>query len=285
MGAPNMRRAPFQKAVWGIALVFCLLLPSAGLAGPHGSRKAGSHGSGKQDKLDSALVERLSSGDAQPVIVRAKPGHRSSIKNKVAAHTALYREHRSIDAFSAQLTARQIRELANDSDVDGVSYDADIAGFGTTSTGTVDTASLVKQFAGVGDWFTGASMAVAVIDSGIAPIADFDTRILGMYNFTDGAQGVPTAPYDDYGHGTDVAGLIGSNGLSSNGKYAGVAPGVKFVALKVLDKRGSGRTSDVISALEFVGRQQVDVRHQGREPLARPSDLRNGENGSARDCG
>jgi serine protease AprX len=239
-----MRTAPFQKAVWGIALVFSLLLPSAGLAGPHGSRK--------QDKVDSALRDRLRFGAAQPVIVRAKPGHRASVRNKVAAHTESYREHKSIDAFSARLTPGQIRALAHDSDVDGVSYDADIVGFASTPAGTVDTASIVKQMVGVGDWFPGSSMAIAVIDSGIAPSADFDTRILGMYNFTNGAPGILTAPYDDYGHGTHVAGLIGSNGSSSNGKYAGVAPGVKFLALKVLDKKGSGRTSDVISALEFV---------------------------------
>ena len=58
-------------------------------------------------------------------------------------------------------------------------------------------------------------------------------------------------PSDEYGHGTHVAGLIGSSGASSNGKFAGVAPGVKLLALRVLDRKGAGRTSDVIAALEF----------------------------------
>ncbi len=50
---------------------------------------------------------------------------------------------------------------------------------------------------------------------------------------------------------THVAGLIGSSGASSNGKFAGVAPGVKLLALRVLDRKGAGKTSAVIAALEF----------------------------------
>jgi serine protease AprX len=90
-----------------------------------------------------------------------------------------------------------------------------------------------------------------VVDSGIALSVDFDTRILAQYVFVGGKAGIYSLPYDDYGHGTHVAGLIGSSGLSSNNKYAGVAPGVKLLSLKVLDRKGSGKTSDVINAIEF----------------------------------
>jgi serine protease AprX len=94
-------------------------------------------------------------------------------------------------------------------------------------------------------------MTVAVIDSGIQNSADFTGRIVGMYDFTPGRNGVSVTPSDEYGHGTHVAGLIGSSGSASNGKYAGVAPGVKILALRVLDRKGLGKTSGVISALEF----------------------------------
>src|SRR5204863_2736807 len=70
-------------------------------------------------------------------------------------------------------------------------------------------------------------------------------------DFTGGKLGLPGAPFDDYGHGTHVAGLIGASGAQSLNRYAGVAPGVKFLALKVLDRKGVGRTSDVLSALQF----------------------------------
>jgi serine protease AprX len=47
------------------------------------------------------------------------------------------------------------------------------------------------------------------------------------------------APYDDYGHGTHVAGIVAGNGFHSNGARGGIAPGAHLMALKVLD--GNGR--------------------------------------------
>ena len=44
----------------------------------------------------------------------------------------------------------------------------------------------------------------------------------------------------------------------------------------MLDGTGAGKTSDVIRALEFVDREQVQVEHSDRQPVARPSDLRAG---------
>ena len=101
----------------------------------------------------------------------------------------------------------------------------------------------------------GDGVVVALIDSGISPNADVPlSRIAGFYDFTRLANGQPTqpAPYDDFGHGTHVAGLLGSSGVLSNYQYQGVAPAVKFVALKVLDGQGQGSTSTVIKAIEFV---------------------------------
>src|SRR4029077_10662421 len=64
--------------------------------------------------------------------------------------------------------------------------------------------------------------------------------------------GKAAQPYDDYGHGTHIAGLVGSSGKLTNFEYQGIAPNVRLVGLKVLDKNGSGKASDVIAALEFV---------------------------------
>jgi serine protease AprX len=63
---------------------------------------------------------------------------------------------------------------------------------------------------------------------------------------------VQAAPYDGYGHGTHIAGLIASSGALSSFEYQGIAPNARLVVLKVLDGQGQGKTSDVIAALEFV---------------------------------
>jgi serine protease AprX len=95
----------------------------------------------------------------------------------------------------------------------------------------------------------GGPVAVAIIDSGIQPHPDLPaSRIRAFEDFVDGS---PT-PVDGCGHGTHVAGIIAGNGRSSGGVYAGVAPGVDIVALRVLGDDCSGHTSDVIEALEWI---------------------------------
>jgi subtilisin family serine protease len=107
-----------------------------------------------------------------------------------------------------------------------------------------------------------SSVGVAIIDSGIAPNADFSGRITGFYDFTNNRGGAAVAPYDDYGHGTHIAGLIGGSGVQSNNEIQGVAPGVRLVGLKVLDGAGAGNTSDVIAALQFVTANKAQLNVQ-----------------------
>jgi serine protease AprX len=98
--------------------------------------------------------------------------------------------------------------------------------------------------------FTGKGVTVAVLDTGIAPHDDLtvpENRILA-WNDLVGAQ---VEPYDDHGHGTHVAGLIAGNGISSRGRYKGVAPEARLAGVKVLDKTGRGRLSDLLLGMEW----------------------------------
>jgi len=94
-------------------------------------------------------------------------------------------------------------------------------------------------------------IAVAIIDSGVAPQVDLPlSRIRYFKDFVGGA----TTPIDNCGHGTHVAGIVAGSGARSNGVYAGIAPDVDIVALRVLGDDCSGNTSDVIDALEWIAR-------------------------------
>ena len=94
----------------------------------------------------------------------------------------------------------------------------------------------------------GAGIGVATIDSGVnASHPDLDGRVLHFADFVS----EHAAPYDDYGHGTHVAGIIAGNGHDSNGARRGIAPGAHLVVLKALDNRGIGFTSNVIAAIEY----------------------------------
>ena len=102
--------------------------------------------------------------------------------------------------------------------------------------------------------YAGGGIAVAIIDSGIQPHPDLPLgRIRKFKDFVTGG----STPVDGCGHGTHVAGIVAGTGRSSNGLYAGIAPDVDIVALRVLGNDCSGNTSDVIDALEWVGRHHA----------------------------
>lgn len=57
-------------------------------------------------------------------------------------------------------------------------------------------------------------------------------------------------PIDDAGHGTHVAGIIAAT--ANNGKgVAGVAPGVRLMAVKALDSKGAGTTDAIVQAIHY----------------------------------
>ncbi len=58
------------------------------------------------------------------------------------------------------------------------------------------------------------------------------------------------SPNDQNGHGTHVAGTIAA--IDNTIGVIGVAPGASVVAVRVLDRRGSGSTSGVIAGVDYV---------------------------------
>ncbi len=100
----------------------------------------------------------------------------------------------------------------------------------------------------------GQGITVAIVDSGIMAndpdLADANgnSRVLTSQNFASDE----TDANDYYGHGTHVAGIIGGNGSKFRGLFAGIAPQVNFVDVKVTDKEGKGTESDVISGLQWI---------------------------------
>ena len=95
---------------------------------------------------------------------------------------------------------------------------------------------------------TGKGIGVAILDTGITPHPDFDNRIIGFCDFLKNR----SIPYDDNGHGTHVAGIIGGSGAASEGKIVGMAPGCNLISLKVLDRKGNGSLSNVLSGLNWI---------------------------------
>ena len=100
---------------------------------------------------------------------------------------------------------------------------------------------------------TGRGVSVAVLDTGITPHVDFDGRNAVFLDLISGR----VRHYDDNGHGSHVAGLIGGSGKASGGRYQGMAPECSFIVLKILDHQGNGRKQDVLKALAWVRKMRV----------------------------
>ncbi|MBO5197281.1 MAG: S8 family peptidase [Lachnospiraceae bacterium] len=97
----------------------------------------------------------------------------------------------------------------------------------------------------------GAGVGVAILDTGICTHPDFlegGSRIAAFYDTI----GHKSAPYDDGGHGTHVAGIIGGCGRMSAGRFMGIAPLCHFISVKVLDQRGGGNIPEVLAGIDWV---------------------------------
>lgn len=106
--------------------------------------------------------------------------------------------------------------------------------------------------------YTGRGIGVAVLDTGIYPHIDFEGRILAFCDLLS----YKSMPYDDNGHGTCVAGILGGSGKASQGKYKGMAPGCGIISLKVLDRFGNGNKEDVLKAFRWIlqNREKYNIR-------------------------
>lgn len=96
--------------------------------------------------------------------------------------------------------------------------------------------------------YTGKDIGVCLLDTGISDHPDFKGRIQMFVDFISNKK----TPYDDNGHGTHVAGILCGDGSASGGKYKGVAPGCRIIAVKVLDRMGNGNKEDVLQAFQWI---------------------------------
>jgi serine protease AprX len=202
-------------------------------------------------KLGAFLQRRAAITGRTSVIVRAT--HRDAVSSIMSTAQLLggrvLRRLPLIDGVVVDLPNAALPLLAGSGVVRHLSADRLVVGTMERTGATVGAVAARQEFG-----YDGTGVGVAVIDSGVSPWHDDLTSIFGgqrVYRFVDYVNGWES-PYDDFGHGTHVAGIIAGNGYDSGGARTGIAPGAHLVVLKVLDANGNGRLSDVIAALDFV---------------------------------
>jgi serine protease AprX len=183
----------------------------------------------------------------------------------------------TINALVAIVPQTQLIQIAADSNVKYISLDRPVTAHQAGPITSAEyTAEPINAPVVWREGYSGTNIGVAVIDSGITPVADLSAskgtlslnlsgilatlneqypyswgRILYSQNFVAGANDAS----DHYGHGTHVAGLIAGNGAQSTGSqyfrtFKGTAPNAGIVNLRALDNTGAGTDSSVISAIQ-----------------------------------
>ena len=200
-----------------------------------------------RQKVDGVVRARASAAGRTRVIIRAaSPLGASALAAGIRGVAGSPgRSLPSIGAITATLPNGAIAALAASPAVAHISIDRAVGG-SMERTGPTVGATVARQDYGV----DGSGVGIAVVDSGVSAWHDdlsLTARVIAFADFVNH----DTNAYDDFGHGTHVAGIIAGSGYDSNGARSGIAPGADLIVLKALDASGSGHVSDVIAAIEY----------------------------------
>ena len=248
--------SPALGAGWGQALGLALLMFSA-VPSFSGARPILDGDSERANAKFSGDLQQRAAGSNNMVTVivqyRQMPTE-SHLKSMQDGGATIKSRLHTIRAVTMRVPASMLAVLASNPNVAYVTPDRPVSltASGEDYTTAVEADVAASQFAQ-----DGTGVGVAIIDSGVADHADLHnasgaSRVVYSQSFVPG----DTTTSDKYGHGTHVAGLVGGTGVSSgvlNGylaKYAGMAPNVNIINLRVLDQNGSGTDSQVIAAIQ-----------------------------------
>jgi len=159
----------------------------------------------------------------------------------------LSKQLNSIGAIAVDIRAKRLARLAKDPNLI-ITPDAPVHTSGLTNLLSSNQLWPYKS-GNAALWYKGGatSPTIAIVDSGLDPAAraDFGNRAYPQVNLSTLS---PGATGDDRGHGTFVAGIAAG---SAKG-YTGAAPDARILPIRVMDQNGMARTSDVISALQWI---------------------------------
>jgi subtilisin len=158
----------------------------------------------------------------------------------------------ALRGFSASLSDAKVRELKDDPQVAFISEDRTVSIDGQPGNAITQVAQTIptgiNRIGAVNLSNKGTGIGVAIIDTGI----DLTHPDLAA-NISPSSKSCVTGVkngQDDNGHGTHVSGTIAA--LNNSIGVVGVAPEAKLVAVKVLNKSGSGTWSSIICGIDWV---------------------------------
>jgi subtilisin family serine protease len=149
----------------------------------------------------------------------------------------------AVRGFAATLTRGQLNALQHDPAVAYIEQDAVYRAAATQTSAPWNLDRIDQRYLPLDGSYTartGIGVRAYIIDTGIqANHPQFGARAQNVYDYAGGTGA------DCNGHGTHVAGIVGSTTY-------GVAKGVSLRGVRVLDCSGSGTTSAIVAGIDWV---------------------------------
>lgn len=172
----------------------------------------------------------------------------SEILNDLSSDIKLERQYLTINGFSGRINSAALEKLRENPDVLSIEESIPVQAVLQDSVPLIN-ASQTRNIILSGQNITGLGQTICIIDSGI----DYNhtalggpgfpnSKVLGGYDFVNS----DADPYDDYHHGTHVAGIV-----AASGGITGVAPGASIIAIKSLDSGGGGTSGNVVAGIDW----------------------------------
>ena len=208
---------------------------------------------------------------AAPVIVRGEVGTLIGIERGTVrmGGTAL-RPLQVIGGFSVTVPAARLAALRSLPGVLSVTPDGSVQLHSAYDPAS-DSYSMLNTSAGLGAaaaWsqgITGAGVDVAVLDSGVTPVAGLSApgKVINGPDLSFDSQSPAVAHLDGFGHGTFMAGLIagkdpGADPSNPGADYLGIAPDARIVNVKVGAASGAVDVSQIIAGIDWVVQHRHD---------------------------
>lgn len=168
----------------------------------------------------------------------------SSLAKKVSSYKGtVFHIIESANLISAEINSRGIDRISEYPEVKKIYLDEYLFLCGMSVT-TANKVHFSEKYS-----LSGAGIGIGLVDSGVYPHQDLTSPSTKIEVFEDLINNF-RYPYDDNGHGTSIAGILCSSGLSSNNMYKGICNKSKLYCYKAFDKLGKGFASDILYSIE-----------------------------------
>lgn len=196
-------------------------------------------------KLDYNLKYYISQNayKSYRILIQYKDFQSSIVKKINSYKGTVYHIIESANLISAELNSRSIDRISEYPEIKKIYLDEYLflCGMSVTTANKVHFSEKSN--------LSGAGIGIGLIDSGVFPHQDLTSPSTKIELFKDLINNL-NYPYDDNGHGTSMAGILCSSGLSSNNMYKGICSKSKLFCYKAFDKLGKGFASDILYSIE-----------------------------------